>query len=231
MWIQWPFLQKKLEPKVIDPRWPLTPNLLRSHVWLYPRIIVSKSHENTSKYVDTVNLFAKTWSKGHWPLDDLWPHICWGHMCDSTQGSLCPSPMGIHQCMRIQWSILQKITTYIHILHTHTYYVQNQWSHSLFLNYVQARQKIGFAPPVKASRLFPAVAKWLDWFSVVRLYFRLVWPFGDCLKSVFKKWSKNVTESVTSPRFQLACYPSCQVVMSHLPHAVLYRDNNQLLRD
>ena len=114
MWIQWPFLQK-LEPKIIDPRWPLTPHLLRSHVWLYPRIIVSKSHENTSKYVDTVTLFAKTWTKGHWPLVDLWPHICWGHMCDSTQGSLCPmdqSPMGIHQCMWIQWSILQ-ITTYI----------------------------------------------------------------------------------------------------------------------
>ena len=154
------------------------------------RIIVSKSHENTSKYVDTVTFFAKktwtkghwplddlwpqicwghmcdstqgslcpspmkiyqsmwiqwtffakTWSKGHWPLDDLWPQICWGHMCDSTQGSLCPSPMGIHQCMRIQWSILQKLTTYI--THTtYTYYVQNQWSHSLFLNYVQARQK------------------------------------------------------------------------------------------
>ena len=58
-------------------------------------------------------------------------------------------------------------------------------------------KKIGrsdFAPPEKyssyATRLFPAVAKWLDWFSVVRLYFRLVWPFGDCLKSVFKKWSK-----------------------------------------
>ena len=132
MWIQWPFLQKKLEPKVIDPRWPLTPHLLRSHVWLDPRIIVSKSHENTSKYVDTVNLFAETWTKGHWPLDDLWPNICWGHMCDSTQGSLCPSPMGIHQHMWIQWSILQ-ITTYIHIPHTyihtyiHTYYVQNQW--------------------------------------------------------------------------------------------------------
>ena len=94
----------------------------------YPRIIVSKSHENTSKYVDTVNLFAKTWTKGHWPLDDLWPHICWGHMCDSTQGSLCPSPMGIHQCMWIQWSIFAKITTYIHIhttyihIHTHTTY-------------------------------------------------------------------------------------------------------------
>ena len=81
------FFAKKLEPMgSLTPRWPLIPHLLRSHVWLYPRIIVSKSHENTSKYVDTVTLFAKTWTKGHWPLDDLWPHICWGHMCDSTQG-------------------------------------------------------------------------------------------------------------------------------------------------
>ena len=60
------------------------PRLLRSHVWLYPRIIVSKSHENTSKYVDTVTLYVKTWTKGHWPLDELWPQICSGHMCDST---------------------------------------------------------------------------------------------------------------------------------------------------
>ena len=110
--------KKKLNQRSLTPRWPLTPHLLKSHVWLYPWIIVSKSHENTSKYVDRVNLFAKTWTKGHWPLDDLWPHICWGHLCDSTQGSLCPSPMGIHQCMWIQWSILQ-ITTYIHTLHTH----------------------------------------------------------------------------------------------------------------
>ena len=79
--------------------------------------------ENT-KYVDTLTpFFPKTWTKGHWPLDDLWPHVCWGHMCDSTQGSLCPSPMTIHQCMWMQWSILQN-TTYIHtnILHLHTYH-------------------------------------------------------------------------------------------------------------
>ena len=114
------FCKKNLNQRSLTPRWPLTQHLLRSHVWLYPRIIVSKSHENTSKYVDTVNLFAKTWTKGHWPLDDLWPHICWGHRCDSTQGSLCPSPMGIHQCMWIQWSILQKLPhTYIYI---HTTY-------------------------------------------------------------------------------------------------------------
>ena len=69
------FFQKKLNQRSLTPGWPLTPNLLRSHVWLYPRIIVSKSHENTSKYVDTEILFIKN-LKGHWPLDDLWPHIC-----------------------------------------------------------------------------------------------------------------------------------------------------------
>ena len=151
------FFAKKVNQRSLTPRWPLTPHLLRSHVWLYPRIIVSKSHENTSKYVDTVNLFAKTWTKGHWPLDDLWPHICWGHMCDSTQGSLCPSPMGIHQCMWIQWSIFAKITTYIHIHTTYTYYIHILHTHTTYrisdhivsfwttfrrdiLNYVQARQ-------------------------------------------------------------------------------------------
>ena len=137
---------KNLKQRSLTPRWPLTPHLLRSHVWLYPRIIVSKSHENTLKYVDTVTLFAKTWTKGQRPLDDLWPHICWGHRCDSTQGSLCPSPMGIHQCMWIEWSILQKLPHTYTYIHTHTtYYVQNQWSHSLFLNYIQARQKGLFA--------------------------------------------------------------------------------------
>ena len=102
------FFCKNLKQRSLTPRWPLTPHLLRSHVWLYPRIIVSKSHENTLKYVDTVTLFAKTWTKGQWPLDDLWPRICWGLMCDSTQGSLCPSPMKIHKSMWIQWPFLQK---------------------------------------------------------------------------------------------------------------------------
>ena len=85
---------KNLNQRSLTPRWPLTPCLLRSHVWLYPRIIVSKSHENTSMYMDTVINFAKY-------------HI-------------------------------HKHTTYIHT----TYYVQNEWSHSLLLNSVQARQKL-----------------------------------------------------------------------------------------
>ena len=85
---------KNLNQRSLTPRWPLTPCLLRSHVWLYPRIIVSKSHDNTSLYVDTVINFAKYHIHTH--------------------------------------------TTYI--LHT-TYYIQIEWSHSLLLNSVQARQK------------------------------------------------------------------------------------------
>ena len=87
---------KNLNQRSLTPRWPLTPCPLRSHVWLYPRIIVSKSHDNTSMYVDTVINFAKYHIHTH---------------------------------------------TY-YILHTyiHIYYVQNEWSHSLLLNSVQARQ-------------------------------------------------------------------------------------------
>ena len=82
----------------LTPRWPLTPCLLRSHVWLHPRIMVSKSHGNTSMYVDTVINFANY-------------HI--------------------------------HTYTYIHTTYKlRTYYVQNEWSHSLLLNSVQERQKL-----------------------------------------------------------------------------------------
>ena len=92
--------------------------LSRSHTFAIIVILDLKIHQSMRIHWP---FFPKTWTKGHWPLDGLWPHVCWGHMCDSTQGSLCPSPMTIHQCMWIQWSILQN-TTYIHtptyILHT-----------------------------------------------------------------------------------------------------------------
>ena len=88
---------KNLNQRSLTPRWPLTPCLLRSRVWLYPRIIVSKSHDNSSMYVDTVINFAKY-------------HIHTTYYIHTTD-ILC------------------------------TYYVQNEWSHSLLLNSVQARQK------------------------------------------------------------------------------------------
>ena len=157
------FAKKNLNQRSLTPRWPLTPHLLRSHVWLYSRIIVSKSHENTSKYVDTVNLFAKTWTKGHWPLDDLWPHVSWGHMCDSTQGSLCPSPMTVHQCMWIQWSILQN-TTYIH---THTYYVY--YVHTTYILHTTYRMSDHI---VSYWTQFRRDKKWRDDVEVVQYPFK-----------------------------------------------------------
>ena len=194
MWIQWSFFFfKTLNQRSFTPRWPLTTNLLRSHVWYYPMVIVSKSHENTSKYVDTVIFFlSKPWTKGHWPLDDLWPQLSWGLMCDSTQGSFCLSLMKIHQNLWIQWPFFKNlkqrsltprwpltsclmrshvwlypriivfeshgntsmfVDTMInfakyHILHAtyyiHTYYIQNEWSHSLFLNMFRRDKNVNF---------------------------------------------------------------------------------------
>ena len=92
------FFPKTWNQRSLTPRWPLTPCLLKSHVWLYPRIIVSKSHGNTSMYVDTMINFAK------------WPHT--------------------------------------------TYYVQNEWSHSLLLTSVQTRQqkwKTAFIYSIRAN--------------------------------------------------------------------------------
>ena len=50
---------KTLNQRSLTPRWPLTPHLLRSRVWLFPQITVSKSHGIASMYVDTVINFAK----------------------------------------------------------------------------------------------------------------------------------------------------------------------------
>ena len=49
--------------------------------------------------------FSKTWTKGYWP------QVCWDHMCDSTQESLCPSPTKIHHSMWIQWPFSSRIWT------------------------------------------------------------------------------------------------------------------------
>ena len=108
MWIQWPFLQK-LEPKVIEPKMTIDPTSVKVLCVTLPKdhcVQVPWKYIKVCGYSDL--FLQKTWTKGHWPLDDLWPHICWGHMCDSTQGSLCRSPMGIHQCMWIQWSIVMR---------------------------------------------------------------------------------------------------------------------------
>ena len=113
--------------------------LSRSHTFAIIVILDLKIHQ--SMWIHWP-FFPKTWTKGHWPLDDLWPHVCWGHMCDSTQGSLCPSAMGIHQCMWIQWSILQ-ITTYIHTYtYIHTMYRMSDHIVSYWTQFRRDKNKI-----------------------------------------------------------------------------------------
>ena len=98
--------------------------------------------ENTSKYVDTLTFFPKTWTKGHLSLDDLWPHVLvWLYPRIIVSKSHGNTSMYVDTVIN---SANYHIHTYIHT-HTYilrTYYVQNEWSHSLLLNSVQARQKI-----------------------------------------------------------------------------------------
>ena len=62
-------------------RWPLTSQMLMSHVQLNPMIIVPNSHSDTSKNVETVTISQKPTDTGMTPV---WPltHFGWGHMCD-----------------------------------------------------------------------------------------------------------------------------------------------------
>ena len=85
------FCYHKANQSSLTPRWPLTPHLLRSHVWLYPRINVSKSHGNTSMYVDTVINFAK-FNQDHYILHTTyrieWLHRLFLPFCSSLDNLL-----------------------------------------------------------------------------------------------------------------------------------------------
>ena len=117
-------LSFNLNQRSLTPRWPLTPSLFRSHVWVYPRIIVSKSHKNASKYVDTVTLFSKTWTKGHGPLDHLWPHVYWGHVWLYPKIIVSKSHGNTQMYVNtvINFAKYHIHTTYIHIQTVHTTY-------------------------------------------------------------------------------------------------------------
>ena len=74
MWIQWPFF-KNLNQRSLTPKWPLTPAFLRSHVWLYPRITVSKTHENTSVCGYSDPFFKNLNRRSLTPTWPLTPHF------------------------------------------------------------------------------------------------------------------------------------------------------------
>ena len=132
---------KNLKQRSLTPRWPLTPSLLRLHVWLYPRIIVSKSH--------IMKIYQSMWIK--WPffqklersLTPRWPltpHLLRSHVWTYPRIIVFKSHgnTSMYVDTVINFAKCHIHTTYIlhtYYLHTHgTYYVQNEWSHSLFLN-------------------------------------------------------------------------------------------------
>ena len=115
---------------------------------------VSQKYIKVSGYSDPLFKNLKnlnlTPSRGHWPLDDLWPHVSWGHKCDPIQGSMCPSPMEIHQWMWIQWSILQNY----HILHTtytHTMYGMSDHIGSYWLSSGETIWRMRTRTPVRQA--------------------------------------------------------------------------------
>ena len=127
MWIQWYYFSK-LNQKVNYPKMTFDPTSVEVTYVTLPKdhfIQVPWKYVKVCGYSDP--FFQKLEPKVMEHLDDLWPQVCWGHMCDATQESLCPSPMGIHQCMWIQWSILQN-STHIYI-HT-TYYIRTTYTMS-----------------------------------------------------------------------------------------------------
>ena len=139
--------------------------------------------------------FPKTWTKGHWPLDDLWPHVCWGHMCDSTQGSLCP--MTIHQCMWIQWSILQN-TTYIHI---HTTYRMSDHKVSYW---TQFRRDKNWVQKTCQELNLTVMFKALDWWTWMLLQRDWLTRYSCCPRPMCSS-KLNVHEDVDRRKGYASC--------------------------
>ena len=141
MWIQWPFFQK-LKSKVNNPLMTFHPKSVEVTCVTLPKGHCVKVPWKYIKVCGYSDLFLKTWTKGHWPLHDLWPpHLLRSHVWLYLRIIMFKSHRNTSMYVDtvINFVKLQPRlphTTYIHT----TYYVQNEWSHSLFLNYVQARQ-------------------------------------------------------------------------------------------
>ena len=89
MWIQWLFF-KKLNQKFNYPKMTSDPKSVEVTSVTPPKdncVQVTWKYITVCGYSDPF-FFSKTWTKGHWPLDNLWSHNCWTHMCNSIQGSL-----------------------------------------------------------------------------------------------------------------------------------------------
>ena len=88
-------------------------------------------------------------------------------------------------CVQVPWKYINvcgysdqfcKIPHTYTYIHTHTYYIQNEWSHSLLLNSVQVRQLLNSVQARQKSilsRLYKVQTKlcWCHWFSCIKTLF------------------------------------------------------------
>ena len=109
--------------------------------------------ENTSKYVDTLTFFSKNLNQR-----SLTPR--WSTFDPMSVEVTCVTLPKDH-CVQVPWQYINVCgysDQFCKIPHTytyiHTYYVQNEWSHSLLLNSVQVRQKKSAGQYMKLSHIF-----------------------------------------------------------------------------
>ena len=146
-------------------------------------------------------LFPKTSSKGHWPQDGLWPQVCWGHMCDSTQGSLCPNPTKIHQSMWIQWPFLQKTWTKGH------WPLDDLWPHVCWGHMCDSTQQSWCPSPMGIHQCM-----WIQWsilqnYHILRTYYvQNEWSHTCSLLlnsvQVRQKWNVSVGPTIQPKQWE-----------------------------
>ena len=93
-------------------------NCNKTNSKLFKTILPKNCVQVPRKYIKVCgysDLFFFCMKKNLEPLDDLWPHICWGHMYDPTQGSLCPS------CSHGNTSMYVERVTHFANYHIHTH--------------------------------------------------------------------------------------------------------------
>ena len=143
--------------------------------------------------------FQKTWTKGHWPQDDLWPQVCWSHMYDSTQGSLCPSPTKIHQSMWIQWPFFAKTWTKGH------WPLDDLWPHVCQGHMCDSTQGSLCPSPMEIHQCL-----WIQWSILQNYHIHNTYRMSDHVVSYWIQFRRDKTKNKEIHRGKdVFCSPTC----------------------
>ena len=150
--------------------------------WFYPEKLIKLNIYNKAVLEPRVSpAFAITYFCKHCNIRfdpipvkvicaNLWPHFCWGHMCDSTQVSLCPSPMQIHQSMWIQWP-----KSYNQEVNDPKRPLDDLWPHIRWCHMCDSTQGSLCPTPME---IHPSV--WIQWpFKKANFTLKGQWPLDD----------------------------------------------------